>query len=146
VIAASARPFGDPLQLILEIAFRVSPADHIVLMQAFAEPAEVVILAAAGSASAWRFLRAPLAPGLVVRAIETRETQLGADPTNAPVTPAVVRHLVVPLILDDRVFGVLQATEGPRARFRRHDAKLLRAFGDECLIAIRTASGPERTA
>jgi GAF domain-containing protein len=75
---------------------------------------------------------------------------VASDATAEPVvragrSAAVPQHLVVPVILHGRVFGVLQATAGRDRRFTRHDARLLRAFADQVSIAVHTARvGPER--
>ena len=127
-IAASATPYVDPLQRILELALPVLPADHLVLLHASTDRMESVVLAAAGTAHVWRWLRAPLERGIAARAIETREAQL---------TGSV---LVVPVIVHDTVFGVLE-TADERRRFTRRHVALLRAFADQCAIAIDNARG-----
>jgi GAF domain-containing protein len=138
-VAESATPLLDPLQRILELALPVLPADHLVLLRVSMDRTETVILAAAGTARIWRGLRAPLGPGIVARAIETRETQLVADDGGEPDAPTgqpARSVLVVPMILDGRVFGVLETAHEQPRRFTQRHAKLLAAFAGQCAIAI----------
>jgi GAF domain-containing protein len=137
-IAASATPSVDPLQRILEVALSVLPADHLVLLRASTDRAETVILAAAGTATIWRWLRAPIGRGIVARAIETGEPQLvtdaagDADASTGQVTRSI---LCVPVVVHGSVFGVL-VTADERRRFTRRHAVLLRGFADHCAVAI----------
>lgn len=137
-IAASATPLVDPLQRILEVALPVLPADHVVLLHASTDRTESVILAAAGTADVWRWLRAPLKPGLAARAIETGEPQFVSDVIGDGARSAgssMRSVLVVPVILRSTVFGVLEITDEHGRLTRRH-VTLLRAFADQCAIAI----------
>jgi len=140
-IAAAATPNVDALQRILEVALPVLPADHLVLLHASADRMESVIVAAAGTAHVWRWLRAPLRPGIAARAIETREAQLVTDAVGNPdgSTGRLMRSvLVVPVILRGGVFGVLETGDEQR-RFTRRHVELLRAFAVQCAIAIDDA-------
>ena len=125
-IAAAATPINDPLQRILEAALPVVPADHLVLLRAGPDRIAIVV-AAAGSARVWRWLRAPLGEGVVTETIDTG---------TAHVTPAL---LVVPVVLDGTVIGALETANERERRFTPHDAELLRAFADQCAIAVSTA-------
>ncbi|HEX9140811.1 MAG TPA: GAF domain-containing protein, partial [Gaiellaceae bacterium] len=139
-IAASAIPFVDPLQRILELALPVLPTDHVVLLGASADRTKAVILAAAGTARMWRWLRAPIAQGIVARAIETGETQLVAgDADNAYAPAGAGSALVAPVILDGRVLGVLETADERQHVFTQRHAMLLRAFADQCAIALDNA-------
>lgn len=137
-IAALASPSVDPLQRILEVALPVLPADHLVLLRASSDRRESVILAAAGTARVWRWLRAPLGRGIAARAIETGEAQLvpdaagEADASTQKLTGSI---LVVPVLLHGSVFGVLVTADERRRLTRRH-ASVLRAFADQCALAI----------
>ena len=144
-IAASATPISDPLQQILEAALPVLPSDHLVLLHVSIDRSESVIVAAAGSARVWRWLRAPLGRGIAARAIETGEVQIGSEAVGAPDTAAGPSHLgvVVPVILQGRVFGVL-ATADESGRFTKQHAALLRAFAEQCAIAIDNTRGRSR--
>jgi len=68
----AATPTFDPLQRILEAALPALPSDHLVLLHVSIDRTESLILAAAGTARVWRWLRAPLGRGIAARAIETR--------------------------------------------------------------------------
>jgi GAF domain-containing protein len=141
-VAASATPYVDPLQRILELALPVLPADHLVLLRVSIERSESVILAAAGTARIWRGLRAPLGPGAVARAIDSSETQLIADDAsgpNAPTGRSTRSVLVAPVILEGRVFGVLETAHEQPRRFTQRHADLLAAFAGQCAIAIVNA-------
>jgi GAF domain-containing protein len=145
-IAASATPTSDPLQRILEAAIAALPSDHLVLVHVSMDRTESVIVAGAGSARVWRWLRAPLGRGIAARAIETGELQFGSEAVGAPETAAGPSHLgvVVPVILRAGVFGVL-ATADESRRFTKEHAALLRALAEQCAIAIdniRGRSGP----
>lgn len=144
-IAASATPISDSLQRILEAALPVLPSDHLVLLHVSIERSESVIVAAAGSARVWRWLRAPLGRGIAARAIETREVQMGSDAVGAPDTAAGPSHLgvVVPVIFQGGVFGVL-ATADESRRFTKRHVAVLRALADQCAIAIDNTRGRSR--
>lgn len=147
VVAESATPLVDPLQRILELALPVLPADHLVLLRVSMDRTESVILAAAGTAHIWRGLRAPLGPGVVARAIETRETQLVADDAGEPDAPtdrSARSVLVVPVILDGGIFGVVETAHEQPRRFTRRHADLLAAFAGQCAIAIDNARAGRR--
>jgi GAF domain-containing protein len=143
-IAASATPMVDPLQGILELALPMLPTDHLVLLRASTDRMESVIVAAAGTARVWRWLRAPLGRGIASRVIETGEAQLvsavAGDPdvSTGQLTRSV---LVVPVILHGSVLGVLM-TADERRRFTRRHLTLLGAFADQCAIAISRWTGP----
>ena len=142
-IAATAPASVDPLQRILEIALPLLPTDHLVLLHASTERMESVILAAAGTAHVWRWLRAPLRPSLATRVIETREAQLVSDAVghlDGSTGKLMCSVLVVPVIVRGSVFGVLE-TADERRRFTRRDLTLLRAFADQCAIAIDNIRG-----
>jgi GAF domain-containing protein len=141
-IAASATPMSDPLQRILEAALPALPSDHLVLLHVSTDRSNSLIVAAAGTARVWRWLRAPLGRGIAARAIETREVQVGSEAVGAPDTAAGPSHLgvVVPVILRGGVFGVLTTADESRRFTERHVA-LLRAFADQCAIAIDNAWG-----
>jgi GAF domain-containing protein len=141
-IAESATPISDPLQRILEAALPALPSDHLVLLHVSIDRSESLILAAAGTARVWRWLRAPLGRGLAARAIETGEVQVGSDAVGAPDTaPGRSRFdIVVPVILQGGVFGVLTTADQTRQFTERHVA-LLQAFADQCAIAIDNAWG-----
>ena len=141
-IAASATPISDPLQRILEAALPLLPSDLLVLLHVSIDQSESVVVAAAGTARVWRWLRAPLGRGLATRAIETREVQVGAYAVGAPDTAAGASRLgvVVPVILQGSVFGVLTTADESR-RFTERDVALLQAFADQCAIAIDNAWG-----
>jgi GAF domain-containing protein len=136
-IAASATPTSDPLQRILEAALPALPSGYLVLLHVSIDRSESVIVAAAGTAHIWRWLRAPLGRGLAARAIDTREVQVGSDAVGAPDTAAGPSRLdvVVPVILQGGVFGVLTTADEGRRFTERHVA-LLRAFADQCAIGI----------
>ena len=142
-IAATATASVDPLQRILEFALPLFPADHLVLLDASTDGMESVIVAAAGTANVWRWLRAPLRPGIAARAIETGEAQLVSDAVGHPDGPtgrSMRSVLVVPVILRGTVIGVLE-TADERRRFTARHVALLRQFADQCAIAIDTARG-----
>ena len=141
-IAASATPISDPLQRILEAALPVLPSDHLVLVHVSIDRSESVILAAAGTASVWRWLRGPLGRGIAARAIETREVQVASGAVGAPDTAAGLSRLdiVVPVIHQGGVFGGL-ATADESRRFTKRHVALLRAFADQCAIGIDNAWG-----
>ena len=142
-IAATATPSVDAVQRILEVALPVLPADHLVLLHASADRMESVIVAAAGTAHVWRWLRGPLRPGIAARAIETGEAQLVSDAVGHPdgSTGRSMRSiLVVPVIVRGGVFGVLETADEQR-RFTRQHVTLLRAVAVQCAIAIDNARG-----
>jgi GAF domain-containing protein len=136
-IAASATPLVDPLQRILEVALPVLPADHVVLLHASTDRTESVILAAAGTAHVWRWLRAPLKPGVAARAIETGAAQFVSEVIGdaASAGSSMRSVLVVPVILRGTVFGVIEITD-ESGRLQRRHVTLLRAFANQCAIAI----------
>ena len=142
-IAASATPISDPLQRIVEAALPLLPSDHLVLVHVTSDRTESLILAAAGTARVWRWLRAPLGRGIAARAIETREVQVGSYAAGAADTAVGASHfgVVVPVIVPGGVFGVLTTADESRRFTERHVA-LLRAFADQCAIAIENARGP----
>jgi GAF domain-containing protein len=142
-IAATATPSVDAVQQILEVALPVLPADHIVLLHASADQMESVIVAAAGTAHVWRWLRAPLRPGIAARAIETGEAQLVSDAVvhrGGPTGRLMCSVLVVPVILRGGVFGVLETADEQR-RFTGQHVTLLEAFAVQCAVAIDNAQG-----
>lgn len=142
-IAATATPNVDPLQQILEVALPVLPGDHLVLLHASEDRMESVIVAAAGTAHVWRWLRAPLRPGIVARAVETGEAQLVSETVghrDGSTGRLMGSVLVVPVILRRGVFGVLETTDEQR-RFTRQHVTLLRAFAVQCAIVIDDARG-----
>ena len=119
---------------------------------------EFVILAAAGSARVWRWLRGRLGQGIASRAVETGETQLVPDALDAETPEAVGTGetstgpfrsgIAVPVILHGTVFGVL-ATAHDRQPFTGRHVHLLRAFADHCATAIdngRTGKSSQITA
>ena len=142
-IAATATPSVDAVQRILEVALPALPADHLVLLHTSTDRMESVIVAAAGTAHVWRWLRGPLRPGIAARAIETGEAQLVSDAVGHQdgSTGRLMRSvLVVPVILRGGVFGVLE-TADERRRLTREHVTLLRAFAVQCAIAIDNAGG-----
>jgi GAF domain-containing protein len=141
-IAASATPISDPLQRILEAALPVVPSDHLVLLHVSSDRSESVIVAAAGTARVWRWLRAPLGRGIAARAIETREVQRSSDAVGAAAAAGGPSRsgVVVPVILQGGVFGLL-ATADESSRLTERHVALLRAFADQCAIAIDNARG-----
>ena len=144
-IAASATPTVDPLQRILELALSALPTDHLVLLRASSERKESVIVAAAGTAHVWRWLRTPLGRGIAAHVMRTGEAQLVSeaardpDVSTAQLTGSV---LVVPVIVHGRVFGVLTTADERLGLTRRH-LILLRAFAHQCAIAISRWWEPE---
>ncbi|HJW50311.1 MAG TPA: GAF domain-containing protein [Candidatus Limnocylindria bacterium] len=136
-IAASATPISDPLQRILEAALPVLPADHLVLVHVSTDRTESLILAAAGTARVWRWMRAPLGRGIASRAVESGKAQLASEAvaTEETSTGPFRSGVAVPVILHGSVFGVL-ATADERRVFTRRHVNLLRAFADHCATAI----------
>ena len=136
-IAASAVPISDPLQLILDLALAVLPADHLVLVQVSSDGTESVIVAAAGTARVWRWARGPLGRGIASRAIETGEAQLASEAVGVDESSAgpLRSGVAVPVTVHGLVFGVL-STADERRRFTKRHIDLLRAFADHCAIAI----------
>lgn len=136
-IAASATAISDPVQRILEAALPVLPADHLVLVHVSTDRTESLILAAAGTAHVWRWMRAPLGRGIASRAVETGNAQLASEAvdTEETSTGPFRSGVVVPVILRGSVFGVL-ATADERRLFTKRHVNLLRAFADHCATAI----------
>lgn len=141
-IAASASPISDPLQRILEAALPVLPSDHLVLVHVSTDRTQSLIVAAAGTARIWRWVRGPLGRGLAARAVETGKAQLASDveavDTEETSTGPLRSGVAVPVTLHGNVFGVL-ATADDRRRFTRRHVNLLRAFADHCATAIDKA-------
>jgi GAF domain-containing protein len=142
-IAATASPMVDPLQQILEVALAVLPGDQLVLLHASADRMESVIVAAAGTAHTWRWLRAPLRPGIAARAIQSGEAQMISETVgyrDGSTGQLMGSVLVVPVILRGGVFGVLETADEQRRLTRQH-VTLLRAFAVQCAIVIDDARG-----
>ena len=142
---ADSPPITDPLQRILEAALPVVPSDHLVLLQVSSDRTEFVILAAAGTARVWRWVRGPLGRGVASRAVETGQAQLASEETDAEETSVgpVRSGIAVPVMLRGTVYGVI-ATADERRRFTKRHVNLLRAFADHCATAIddgRTGKG-----
>ncbi|MBC8139607.1 MAG: GAF domain-containing protein [Fibrella sp.] len=87
--------------------------------------------------------RLPLSSGLMGAAARARQTILvndvSADPRHMP-TPGAVginAELVVPILLSDQIFGVLNVESG--SSFSEEDAAILRIVADQLAVAIENA-------
>ena len=139
-IAGKATPISDPLQRITRSRAAGAAIESSRAVAGGERPHRGDGRGCVGTARVWRWLRAPLGRGIAARAIETREVQVGSYAAGAADTAVGASHLgvVVPVIVQGGVFGVLTTADESRRFTERHIA-LLRAFADQCAIAIDKA-------
>jgi len=131
------------LQRLAEIVRRVVDYETFGILLLDEERQELVLRKAVNFGAAMERHRLPVSTGLCGAAVRSREAvrvaDVAQDPRYVKLVASTRSELVVPLVLKDRVIGVLDLESSLVGRFSERHVKVLTPFASQVAIAIENA-------
>ena len=147
----------DPDQLVLEVVEKVRAAYHYYHVQIYLyEEMEQRLKMVGGTGEAGQLLlerghTIPLDRGLVGRAARTKKGLLVTDTSKEPdwlpnpLLPDTKAEIVVPILLGDKLIGILDAQNDTVGNVFSEDMELLQSIANQVAIALQNARQYEAT-
>ncbi len=148
-LAAEQRDLGSVLAGMLEVAQGLLPAGHAAILLLEGPEGPLRLQAARGYGPGADELVIGLGEGVTGRCAQTGEAQVVDDvaqhPDYIPGVPGAVSEVAVPLLVEGRVIGVLNAESAERSAYGPEHVRMLSVVAQQAATVLRAAQLQEET-